>query len=106
MQAAAEENTKTAATVSDDDCGSLASKYGSAVSLLHHAAHSGVHGGSCGSGFRFVSDHTLGGEEHAGYRSCVLQCYTGNLGRVDDAFCSATRVTLVGSMTPAASRFS
>ena len=54
--------------------------------ILHHTTH------AWGSTHRhsrlllgLVADETLGGEEHAGDRSGVLQSHTGHLGRVDDS---------------------
>ena len=59
---------------------------GSSISdkCLHHAAHGlRVHGRGCG--LRLLGHDCLGGEEERGDGGGVLECGTGDLGRVVDA---------------------
>lgn len=50
---------------------------------LHHATHSGVTHREFGLVFLLIADNTFGSEEHAGNRSCIFECYTSYLGRVN-----------------------
>ena len=52
---------------------------------LIHATHAGAACGSCGFGFLDVNDESFGGEHGSRNGSRVLECASGNLGRVDDS---------------------
>ncbi len=52
--------------------------------------------GAAGSFFFLLCDDTLGGEEHACDRGCILEGYAGNLGRVDDT-CGEEVLVYIGA---------